>query len=222
MNNVKQFNPSKTIIKKTEIVLNDGTCTFRYEAIAILRYDFTKLYLLLIPFIGWFILIAYTGFYFDCRFESLGEFDSLANTSYVQGTETSTLQLQANNDLNGIVVRCVITGCGAETITDTIRINVLQDDEVYIPSAFTPDGDGINDAFEIIGIEQIPDNTLVIFNRWGNVVFETSNYQNNWVGTSTSKLTIGEENLPTGTYYYLFDTKTDKFGILKGFVYLQR
>jgi len=74
---VKQFNPSKTIIKKTEIVLNDGTCTFLYEAIEVTSYDFTKLFLLLIPFVGWFIFIAYTGLYFDTRFESLGEFDSL-------------------------------------------------------------------------------------------------------------------------------------------------
>lgn len=94
--------------------------------------------------------------------------------------------------------------------------------DIIVPQAFTPDGDGINDAFEIIGIEQIPDNTIVIVNRWGNVVFEATNYQNNWLGTSNSKLTIGDEDLPTGTYYYLFDTKTDKYGIMKGFVYLQR
>jgi len=53
-------------------------------------------------------------------------------------------------------------------------------------------------------------------------VYEATNYQNNWLGTSNSKLTIGDEELPTGTYYYLFDTKTDKYGVLKGFVYLQR
>jgi gliding motility-associated-like protein len=94
--------------------------------------------------------------------------------------------------------------------------------DIIIPEAFTPDGDGINDSFEIVGIEQAPDNTLIIFNRWGNVVYETSNYQNNWLGTSNVQLTIGNEDLPTGTYYYLFDTKTEKYGIMKGYVFLQR
>jgi gliding motility-associated-like protein len=94
--------------------------------------------------------------------------------------------------------------------------------EIIIPEAFTPDGDGINDSFEIVGIEQAPDNTIIIFNRWGNVVFETSNYQNNWIGTSNVNMTIGGEELPTGTYFYLFDTKTEKYGVMKGYVYLQR
>ena len=94
--------------------------------------------------------------------------------------------------------------------------------DIIIPEAFTPDGDGINDSFEIAGIEQAPENTLIIFNRWGNVVYETSNYQNNWLGTSNVQLTIGNEDLPTGTYYYLFDTKTEKYGIMKGYVFLQR
>jgi gliding motility-associated-like protein len=94
--------------------------------------------------------------------------------------------------------------------------------DIVIPEAFTPDGDGINDSFEIAGIEQAPNNTIVIFNRWGNVVFETSNYQNNWIGTSNGQLTIGGEDLPTGTYFYLFDTKTEKYGVMKGYVFLQR
>jgi gliding motility-associated-like protein len=94
--------------------------------------------------------------------------------------------------------------------------------DIIIPEAFTPDGDGINDSFEIVGIEQAPDNTIIIFNRWGNVVFETSNYQNNWIGTSNVNMTIGGEELPTGTYFYLFDTKTEKYGVMKGYVYLQR
>jgi gliding motility-associated-like protein len=94
--------------------------------------------------------------------------------------------------------------------------------DIVIPEAFTPDGDGINDSFEIAGIDQAPNNTIVIFNRWGNVVYETSNYQNNWIGTSNGQLTIGGEDLPTGTYFYLFDTKTEKYGVMKGYVFLQR
>ena len=91
-----------------------------------------------------------------------------------------------------------------------------------IPSAITPNNDGINDFFVIPGIEYYPSNELIIFNRWGNEVYRSVNYQNDWDGTSQSNLNVGGEELPTGTYYYLFDPKTDGVDIQKGFIYLKR
>jgi gliding motility-associated-like protein len=96
------------------------------------------------------------------------------------------------------------------------------DDTVDVPNAFTPDGDGINDALVITGIEQYPENTLVIFNRWGNIVFEVENYKNDWTGTTNVATILGGEDLPTGTYYYLFDLKKEGTEPLKGFIYIQR
>ena len=129
--------------------------------------------------------VAASGEGIDYQWEirnPLGEFDSLANTSNVQGTESATLQLQANNDLNGIVVRCVITGCGAEAITDTIRIQVLQDDEVYIPSAFTPDGDKVNPVFQLY-TEGEPLVEASIFSRWGELIYSWKDKTDGWDGT---------------------------------------
>ena len=94
--------------------------------------------------------------------------------------------------------------------------------DIIIPEAFTPDGDGINDEFVIEGIELFPDNEIVILNRWGNVVFQTANYQNNWTGTSSSNMNLGGEDLPTGTYYYIFDPKKEGYEVYKGYIYLQR
>jgi gliding motility-associated-like protein len=94
--------------------------------------------------------------------------------------------------------------------------------EIIIPEAFSPDGDGINDNFVIEGIELIPDNEITIFNRWGNVVFQTSNYQNNWDGTSSNAMNIGGGDLPTGTYYYILDPKKEGYEVYNGFIYLQR
>jgi len=91
-----------------------------------------------------------------------------------------------------------------------------------IPQAFTPDGDGVNDNFVITGIEQFPMNELIIYNRWGNIVYQASDYQNNWDGISISNFNFAGEALPSGTYYYLFDTKTEEYKTLKGFIYLQR
>jgi gliding motility-associated-like protein len=93
---------------------------------------------------------------------------------------------------------------------------------IKIPDAFTPDGDGINDAFVIEGIEAFPDNEIWIFNRWGNEVFYMNKYDNSWEGVSMSTLNLIGSELPTGTYYYVFNTGSTEIGIIKGFVYLKR
>jgi gliding motility-associated-like protein len=66
-----------------------------------------------------------------------------------------------------------------ETVTVTEK---LCDQRLWIPNAFSPDGDGINDYFEIRGNWQTPI-ALWIFDRWGNVVFHSEDYQNDWDGT---------------------------------------
>lgn len=86
---------------------------------------------------------------------------------------------------------------------------------INIPNLFTPNGDGVNDALEISGLEHFSENDLVIVNRWGNEVFETTNYQNNWVG----------EGLNEGTYFYVLRVKKnpdDAWKIFKGYVTLVR
>jgi gliding motility-associated-like protein len=89
-------------------------------------------------------------------------------------------------------------------------------------NAFTPDGDGINDTFVIAGLENFPLNKLQIFNRWGALVYETENYENNWTGSSINPLNFLTDQLPTGTYYYILDTYSTNYGVIKGSVYLKR
>jgi gliding motility-associated-like protein len=73
--------------------------------------------------------------------------------------------------------------------------------EVFIPEGFSPNGDGINDYFIIKGADKyIVD--LKVFNRWGNLVYESKHYQNDWDGISNSGLLISTK-LPDGTYYYI-------------------
>ncbi|MFD2568565.1 T9SS type B sorting domain-containing protein, partial [Pseudotenacibaculum haliotis] len=75
-----------------------------------------------------------------------------------------------------------------------------------IYNEFSPNGDGVNDFFVIDCIDQYPNNTLEILNRWGNTVFKKRNYDNSWDGTSTGRATINAgEKLPVGTYYYVLD-----------------
>ncbi|MFM9986466.1 MAG: HYR domain-containing protein, partial [Flavobacteriales bacterium] len=92
---------------------------------------------------------------------------------------------------------------------------------VIIPEGISPNGDGVNDVFEIVGLEDYPNNELTIFNRWGHKVFETKDYDNTWGGKSDSPVTIGNGLLPKGTYYYVLDLKQGEKPI-KGFFFLNR
>uniref|UniRef100_UPI00260C674C gliding motility-associated C-terminal domain-containing protein n=1 Tax=uncultured Dokdonia sp. TaxID=575653 RepID=UPI00260C674C len=73
----------------------------------------------------------------------------------------------------------------------------------------TPNGDGLNDVFVIRGIEQFPNNTVRIYNRWGVLVFDTRGYGQNdnfFRGESTGRVTIDQDRLlPVGTYYYVLE-----------------
>lgn len=93
--------------------------------------------------------------------------------------------------------------------------------DFFIPEGFSPNGDGINDLFVIRGIGQYPANAFVIYNRWGNKVFEANPYQSTWDGTSTRGLRIGGNKLPTGTYFYVLDLG-DGSVVFKGTIYLIR
>src|SRR3546814_11045005 len=70
-------------------------------------------------------------------------------------------------------------------------------DKMIIPSAFTPNADGMNDAWEILGITDYPGATVRVFTRWGATVYQSRGYPVPWDGTLNGK------QVPTGAYYYL-------------------
>ena len=89
------------------------------------------------------------------------------------------------------------------------------------PTTFSPNGDGVNDRFVIKNIEKFPLNTLQVFNRWGNKVFEASPYRNTWDGFNQSGMSVGGDLLPEGTYFYILNLG-DGSEIKKGYIYLNR
>lgn len=93
----------------------------------------------------------------------------------------------------------ITNGFGCEAWSDTFVVEVEPFGN-FIPSGFSPNGDGVNDFFEVEAIERFPDNSLTVFNRWGDQVFHKENYQNDWNG-------VGENGspLPDGNYFYLLD-----------------
>lgn len=95
--------------------------------------------------------------------------------------------------------------------TDTVFVDVRTGagEVVFIPNALTPNGDGKNDTWFIQNIELFPTNTVHIVNRWGDIVYKSENYQNDWEGNYAAGL------LPAGTYYYVLDLG-EGWGIFKG------
>ena len=82
-------------------------------------------------------------------------------------------------------------------------ISVEKPYALYAPTAFSPDGDGINDYFNVVG-QGITNYTIEIYNRWGQMVFKSTALDNQWDGKFQQK------NSPPGTYVYKI--KTTDFG----------
>jgi gliding motility-associated-like protein len=106
-----------------------------------------------------------------------------------------------------INANCVVLPCG--------------ENDVVISKAVTPNGDAYNEFFEIYGIELcgfVFD--VKIFNRWGALIFESNNYQNNWNGTSSRSSIGASGKVPNGTYYYIVTLKDSGLNPFTGPVYL--
>ncbi|MGE0089643.1 MAG: Ig-like domain-containing protein, partial [Bacteroidales bacterium] len=91
---------------------------------------------------------------------------------------------------------------------------------LVIPEAFSPDNDGYNDNFEILGLEKYSKVSMKIYNRWGNLVYSENSYQNNWDGKANAIMAVGKE-LPTGTYFYII-TIRDINKEMSGSIFLKR
>ncbi len=87
--------------------------------------------------------------------------------------------------------------------------------DIIIPNAFTPNGDGVNDTWNIQKIVSYPRCTVQVFNRYGSVVFSSVGYGTPWNGT------YGGAALPTGTYYYIINLKAG-VPVLSGYLEIIR
>ncbi|WP_044398404.1 gliding motility-associated C-terminal domain-containing protein [Lacinutrix sp. Hel_I_90] len=139
-----------------------------------------------------------------------GIFDPLAAElgayvfSYVSTTdfcrETTRVTIDINDD-------CVVLPCGVEAFK--------------ISKAITPNGDGYNDFFAVQGLSKCGFViNLKIFNRYGGIIFESENYQNDWDGSSIKTSLGGADKLPNGTYYYVIVLKDSGLDPMTGPLYL--
>lgn len=115
------------------------------------------------------------------------------------------------NDMTYFLTANSNDGCGVSK--DSVKIHVYK--KVIIPNAFSPNGDGINDTWNIKALNSYNDYELSVFNRYGRIIFTTGNYSKAWDGSFNGK------PMPAGTYYYLLDLK-QALPKLKGYVVILR
>ncbi|WP_445385508.1 Ig-like domain-containing protein [Robiginitalea sp. IMCC44478] len=115
----------------------------------------------------------------------------------------------------------------ADGIPDYLEPN-NNEEELIVYNVVTPNNDGSHDVLKIENIENFPNNTIKIYNRWGVLVYTTRAYNSNgnvFDGTSQGRATIDQDNkLPVGTYFYILDYENDN-GLMKtrsGYIYLNR
>lgn len=115
------------------------------------------------------------AWYIDSVFA--GSADSLVNIFEEPGTYEVTVVVTSTDG-------CVGTYTYTQLVIPT---------EIVVPNVFSPNGDNQNDALEFTGVEYYPGSSLKVFNRWGQMIYQSSSYQNNWRAPG----------VPEGTYFFV-------------------
>jgi gliding motility-associated-like protein len=126
-------------------------------------------------------------------------------------TGAVTLTPVVNPSVNQTYALNVFSNKGCGTATDSVLVKVYQ--QVYIPNAFTPNGDGVNDTWFIETLQAYPGADVKVYNRYGQIVFDNHGKNIWWDGTFKGML------LTSGAYVYIIDLKSD-LPIIKGIVYI--
>ena len=129
------------------------------------------------------------------------EYNWSPNTGISCITCNNPIVTPQNADSYTVIVTDIDTGCTSE---ETIEFNVLDEcpeDLITVPNIFTPNGDGFNDQIEVFLSSTLNDEiySYRVFNRWGSLVFETTDRSEGWDGTFKGR------DMPAGVYIYLVE-----------------
>lgn len=128
---------------------------------------------------------------------------SVSGTTGPYSYEWNTDPVQSDSIASGLVVdEYIVTitdkyGC---ELSDTISVGSLSDDCLEIPNCYTPNGDNINDTWEIKGVKFYPEIHVEVYTRWGELVFISDGYLQEWDATYDN----GKE-VPMGSYVYIIE-----------------
>jgi len=138
----------------------------------------------------------------------------LHNDCFLSGpTDTGTYQ-----------VTLTVTDISGNSSTCTAQVTVVEPEPVVplvIPSGFSPNGDGVADTWIITGAGP---NTVLgaqVFNRWGDLIYASDDYRNDWDGACTQG--VGPTGmLPDGTYFYIVTIQNGEERVETGYVQIAR
>lgn len=129
------------------------------------------------------------------------------NWDFGDGTSDNKTYTQHIYQSSGEYEVSLITNFGtqcAEVSKVNLDIERTEEKHLYIPNTFTPNVDGLNELFEIVGIEICNEYKLVIFDRWGSTIYQTTDLNNFWDGTFKG------ERVQSGIYPYLLYVNENK------------
>lgn len=150
---------------------------------------------------------AYTGWIGGVDRYQLQKFNSggqlMATFTITSGTSFTDTSSDPNNQQLTYRVTAIANATGVSNVVSN-TIALLKEPNIYFPSAFTPNGDRLNDEFRVFG-QFVDTFNMKIFNRWGELVFTTNNINQGWDGNFKGK------PQPEGTYAFICDI-TDEAG----------
>ena len=139
----------------------------------------------------------------------------VSTTTIAEGTGTFSLPFATSSTDTTLSANGQIVSGGLPTKVEIPKV------DYFIPDAFSPNRDGVNDYFVVIRPFQAVV-SIEIFNRWGNVIYKNNNYNNDWDGRSMPQ--YGNGDVPEGTYFYIIQAKeiNGKVSQFKGYITLKR
>lgn len=137
------------------------------------------------------------------------------------GTLSNIAYVTADTKWGTIVMQSSSSSASNNTATKNSTTYFVKDLRIYIPEGFSPNHDGVHDKFVVIRPYGVTLD-IQVFNRWGNIVYTNSNYQNDWDGKGTGN--FAGQDLVDGGYYYSLRAvdENGKVQLLKGSVIIQR
>uniref|UniRef100_UPI00046FCD09 T9SS C-terminal target domain-containing protein n=1 Tax=Aquimarina pacifica TaxID=1296415 RepID=UPI00046FCD09 len=153
-----------------------------------------------------------TGYSFDSFSATSGDYNEVSgiwSIPIVAGNSSEVLEITAEvldvDDYVNIASLVSLDQIDANEDNDESQV-AIETICLTVFNEFSPNNDGVNDLFYIDCIDRYPNNKLLIYNRWGNIVYQKEGYDNTFDGTSNGRAVLyTEEKLPVGTYYYILD-----------------
>ncbi len=126
------------------------------------------------------------------------------------------LMIPEDHEEDSLAISVQVTSDGGCSLEYALLVLLRDPNELTFPKFITPNGDGLNDLFTIVGLDKLASNDLRIIDGWGNTIYTAQNFYNQEDQSNRLVESIRNE----GVYYYLF--QEDKEGINKGSFYLKR